>query len=160
MGSLVVRDKHLAFISELLANLREAQKRPGLSAEERGRYQRWLEHAASLAESLQLPKPEGDTGGGDGDLPPALLKELRRRKPDQRERQLLAVLAGCGGSADLDGILVGLYRGFGVIEKRRVLQNKLWRLVRKGRISKAKNTRNVFCLDVPASRGRRGKRKR
>ena len=156
MGTPVARDDHLAFISELLANLREAQNRPGVSAEERGRYQRWLEHVASLRELLATPKAKLEGDHMDGDLPPVLLKELRRRKPDQREGQILTVLTACGGSADLDEVLIGLYRSFGVIEKRRVLQNKLWRLVRKGRISKAKNSRNVFCLDA----ARRGKRKR
>ena len=61
---------------------------------------------------------------------------------------------------DLDQVLIGLYRGFGVIEKRRVIQNKLWRLVRTGRICKAKNTRNVFALVAPKRRERRVERRR
>ena len=51
-------------------------------------------------------------------------------------------------------------RGFGIVEKRRVIQNKLWRLVRTGRICKAKNTRNVFSLEATKQRERRGKRAR
>ncbi len=161
MTPLTPRKDSVAFLSELVANLREAQSRPGLSAEERGRYQRWLEQAGLLGATLGVAAySRNDALQGDEELPPALLKELRQRQPDSRENQILAVLAKCGGSASLDEILIGLYRGFDVIEKRRVLQNKLWRLVRKGRIAKAKNTRNLFCLTAGEDRGRRGRRKR
>ncbi len=162
-----VRNDPLSFIADLTAHLREAQARPGISAEERGRYARWLEQAGALQGLLQTgaqtsgggralaPRQEAET-----DLPPALLKELSPRTRDGLEQQILAVLAACNGSADLDQVLVGLYRGFGVIGKRRVIQNKLWRLVRTGRISKAKNTRNVFSLNAPERPTGRGRRKR
>ncbi len=156
MAKLPVRRDHLAFIAELSDNLRAAQHRPGVSAEERGRCARWLEHAASLE---ALPSMGGrqpkKNEAQNADLPPALLKELSPRKRDRLEQQIVAVLSACNGSADLDQVLVGLYRGFGVIEKRRVIQNKLWRLVRTGRICKAKNTRNVFSLTAPRQPRRR-----
>jgi hypothetical protein len=152
---------HLAFIAELAASLREAQTRPGLSAEERGRYQRWLTHADSLQSLLGVGRI-GGSGENDAtayaDLPPALLKELTPRKKDQLETQIIAVLATCNGSADLDQILVGLYRGFEVIGERRVIQNKLWRLVRTGRISKMKK-RNVFSLSTSEEGQGRKKKK-
>jgi hypothetical protein len=153
------RKDHSAFLAELAAALRESEARPGVSAEERGRHARWLEHAQALSELFG-----GDAAGNAGAatpeqaLPPALLKELSPRKRDQLEQQIVAVLAASNGSADLDQILIGLYRGYGVIAKRRVIQNKLWRLVRTGRIRKAKNTRNVFALNAPKER--RSKRKR
>src|SRR5581483_10265075 len=125
--------------------------------EERGRYQRWIEQAQSLRALLDIG---GAPAAREDDLPAALLKELSPRKRDRLEGQIVAVLAACNGRADLDQILIGLYRGFGIVEKRRVIQNKLWRLVRTGRICKAKNTRNVFSLDAPKQRERRGKRAR
>ena len=148
---------HLTFIAELAASLREAQARPGISAEERGRYQRWLAHADSLQSLLGMGRPgisRADDAASHADLPAALLRELNPRKADQLETQIIAVLAACNGSADLDQVLVGLYRGFGVIGKRRVIQNKLWRLVRTGRISKEKK-RNVFSLSTSGERPRR-----
>ncbi|MFL5238024.1 MAG: hypothetical protein ACJ8EL_10555 [Rhizomicrobium sp.] len=163
MKHLPAKTDHLAFMTELAVNLREAQHRPGISAEERGRYQRWLEHTAALESLLQMGRAqlEDDAASpGQASLPPALLKELSPRKRDRLEQQIVAVLAACNGSADLDQVLIGLYRGFGVIEKRRVIQNKLWRLVRTGRICKAKNTRNVFALVAPKRRERRGERRR
>ena len=162
MKTLPAKRDHLGFIAELAASLREAQSRPGISAEERGRCQRWLEHAASLQALLQLGRePSSPSAGADAaaDLPPALVKELSPRKRDRLEQQIVAVLTACNGSADLDQVLVGLYRGFGVVGKRRVIQNKLWRLVRTGRICKAKNTRNVFSLTGPKRKPRRGERR-
>jgi hypothetical protein len=161
-----VRNNPLAFIAELTASLRESQTRPGLSAEERGRHQRWLDQAAALQALLQSrpaapasarviePRESADKET----LPPALLKELSPRNRDQLEQQILAVLAACDGSADLDQVLIGLYRGFGIVAKRRVIQNKLWRLVRTERIAKAKNTRNVFSLNAGANFRRKRKR--
>lgn len=148
------KQDHLAFIAELSASLREAQSRPDISAEERGRYQRWIGHAQSLRGLLDVGRAPV---AREDDLPPALLKELSPRQRDRLEGQIVAVLAACNGSADLDQILIGLYRGFGIVEKRRVIQNKLWRLVRTGRICKAKNTRNLFSLEVQKRRGKRGR---
>lgn len=154
------RKDHSAFLAELAAALQESQTRQGISAEERGRHARWLEHAQALSELFGAGAKSGIGGATTPEhtLPPALLKELSPRKRDQLEQQIVAVLAASDGSADLDQILIGLYRGFGVIAKRRVIQNKLWRLVRTGRIRKAKNTRNVFALNAPNER--RSKRKR
>jgi hypothetical protein len=158
MSRAVARTDHLAFLAELAASLREQQHRPGISAEERGRYARWAEHASALGALLNVPAAKtGQSPATDADLPPALLKELSRRKRDRLEEQIVAVLAVYNGTADLDQVLIGLYRGYGIVAKRRVIQNKLWRLVRTGRIHKAKNVRNVFALEAP--RDRRGKRK-
>ena len=160
MAKQLARQDHLAFIAELSAGLEEAQGRSGISAEERGRYQRWIEQAHSLGALLEVGREGRAQPSREDDLPPALLKELSPRRRDQLETQIVAVLAACNGSADLDQVLIGLYRGFGVVEKRRVIQNKLWRLVRTGRICKAKNTRNVFSLEAPKPRERRAKRPR
>lgn len=62
------------------------------------------------------------------DLPAELLEELSIAKTDELEDQLVTVINACGGEASLDQILVGLYRKFGVSQKRRFLQNKLYRM--------------------------------
>jgi hypothetical protein len=155
-------EDHLAFVAELAGYLRDARNRPGVSAEERGRNERWLEHAVSLKALFEMGAPKTARSlelSAQADLPPALLKELSPKRSDQLERQIIAVLAACNGSADLDEILIGLYRGFHVIGKRRVIQNKLWRLVRTGRIAKAKDKRNVFALNVEEGGDRRRKTK-
>ena len=62
------------------------------------------------------------------DLPQELLDELSIAKTDDMEDQLVTVINAYGGEATLDQILVGLYRKFKVSQKRRFLQNKLYRM--------------------------------
>ena len=89
-------------------------------------------------------------------LPDELRRELSVSQVDILERQILDVFRTLGGSADLDHVLIGLYRKFHIVEKRRVLQNKLWRMVRKGQIQKPKSARGLFRLETPKPRkGRR-----
>lgn len=158
---LALKD-HLGFIAEFAAHLREAQSQPGTSAEERGRYARWVEHAGALdtamrnrASALAKPVAPDDLS----DLPPELLEQLHVRRVDPLESQIVAVLRNQGGTADLDQILIGLYRQFQNVQKRRVLQNKIWRLVRKGRIVTAKNKRNHFSLPSPTRQTKQRQKK-
>ena len=62
------------------------------------------------------------------DLPAELLEELSIAKADDLEDQLVTVINSYGGEASLDQVLVGLYRKFKVSQKRRFLQNKLYRM--------------------------------
>lgn len=66
--------------------------------------------------------------GGIHDLPQEILDELSVSKTDELEDQLVTVINAYGGEASLDQILVGLYRKFKVSQKRRFLQNKLYRM--------------------------------
>lgn len=66
--------------------------------------------------------------GNVHDLPPDLLEELSISKGDELDDQLVTVVNSYGGEASLDQILVGLFRKFGVKQKRRFLQNKLYRM--------------------------------
>ncbi|MBB5724072.1 hypothetical protein FHS72_003722 [Loktanella ponticola] len=66
--------------------------------------------------------------GNVHDLPPELLEELSVAKADELEDQLVTVIRAYGDEASLDQILVGLWRKFKVSQKRRFLQNKLYRM--------------------------------
>ena len=66
--------------------------------------------------------------GNIHDLPPELLEELSVAKTDELEDQLVTVIKAYGDEASLDQILVGLYRKFKVSQKRRFIQNKLYRM--------------------------------
>jgi len=66
--------------------------------------------------------------GNVHDLPAELLEELSIGKGDELDDQLVTVINAYGGEASLDQILVGLYRKFKVTQKRRFLQNKLYRM--------------------------------
>ena len=83
------------------------------------------DHIASLEAMTSALPP--DLGKLD-DLPEALLTELSVTKTDTLEDQLVTAINAHGGTASLDQILVGLYRKFSVIQKRRFVQNKLYRM--------------------------------
>lgn len=152
------RKEHTAFLAELTSNLRQAQGRADLSAEERGRFARWIRQAAAL-DTLVRGAGETAAPATADELPPELLKELRIPSADEIGNRITTVLNDLGGSGNLDEILVCLYRRFGVIEKRRVVQNKLWRMVRKGQLRKAPKKRNRFMLESqqPQPKRRRSK---
>ena len=66
--------------------------------------------------------------GNIHDLPQELLDELSVSKTDEIEDQIVTVINAYDGEATLDQILVGLYRKFRVVQKRRFMQNKLYRM--------------------------------
>lgn len=66
--------------------------------------------------------------GNIHDLPEELLGELSVAKTDELEDQIVTVINAYGGTASLDQILVGLFRKFDTIQKRRFVQNKLYRM--------------------------------
>jgi hypothetical protein len=62
------------------------------------------------------------------DLPQELIEELSVAKTDELEDQIVTVINAYGGTASLDQVLVGLFRKFKVLQKRRFIQNKLYRM--------------------------------
>ncbi|NBB80962.1 MAG: hypothetical protein GVY36_16205 [Verrucomicrobia bacterium] len=107
-----------------------AEKRQGTDLERRLR-----EFAESLGEATdRLLELEDMTSalppdlGNLHDLPDELLSELSVSKTDELEDQLVTVINAYGGEASLDQILVGLFRKFQVVQKRRFIQNKLYRM--------------------------------
>ena len=139
-------------LEELEAGIR-AQLAASDRPEEQARYTRWL----SLIGSLRAPMNLTDVS----DLPPELIRELNL-PTDKLESQIMALLQLMGEPIDLDQILIGLYRRFGVIQKRRFLQNKLWRMVNKQQIYKMKDRKGLYALEPVKGRGAkqaaRGKR--
>jgi len=65
------------------------------------------------------------------DLPPELLKELNITKADDIENQLYTIINSAGGEADIDTILIGLYRRYNKVGNRRYIGNRLWRMTQK-----------------------------
>jgi hypothetical protein len=153
----------IALISEMAADFRESEDDPALSAKERGKLARWRKHATALEayvrqQSGEAASPALDVSDTSG-LPPELLKELSNVEADELETQIFAVVGALGGSADLDQLLIGLFRKYGAVHKRRFLQNKLWRMVRKGDLKKA-DQRGLFALAGPKVRKRANKRRK
>ena len=139
------------------SEIRSCLGRPNLSNGERERCSRWLSLVEPMRAALATPTALTDVA----DLPQELLKELNIPS-DQLETQIIAVLGFSGTPIDLDQILIALYRRFGVIQKRRFLQNKLWRMVNKQQIYKMKDRKGLYALEPVKGRGAkqaaRGKR--
>lgn len=96
---------------------------------------RLLEYGSELSEAYNhILVLEAQTSalppdlGNIHDLPEELLAELSVAKTDELEDQIVTVINAYGGTATLDQILVGLFRKFKVIQKRRFIQNKLYRM--------------------------------
>lgn len=122
--------EHVESVKRIGAFFREQAKEAG---------GRWQEQFTNYADQLEGAERElvrlyGLTSalppdlGNVHDLPPELLEELTIAKGDDLEDQLVTVINAYGGEASLDQILVGLYRKFKVIQKRRFIQNKLYRM--------------------------------
>jgi hypothetical protein len=149
-------------LSVLISEIRAHAAKPNLSNGERERSLRWLALVEPLQAAMSPPASIVDIA----DLPPELLKELNIPS-DKLETQVIAVLKQCRAPADLDQILIALYRRFGVIQKRRFLQNKLWRMVKKQQIYKMKDRKGLYALEPvkgraakQASRAKRAARKK
>ena len=89
---------------------------------------------ADLNEQKRLNAPIPRELGDLSDLPEELIRELSVKRTDELEDQILTVMRACdnGREVNLDQILVGLYRKYKVAQTRRFLQNKLYRMYKKG----------------------------
>lgn len=158
-GRLAQKNPSL-LVSELAEDLRRSENEPGISATDRVRYTRWHEHAAALEAFIGQKADAKSQTLDTSDLPPELLKELSAGHADKLEGQIVEVMKAQGGSADLDQLLIGLYRKSHVVQKRRFLQNKLWRMVRKGVLRKNREDRGTFFLVASAPKRDRRENKR
>jgi hypothetical protein len=75
------------------------------------------------------------------DLPPELLKELSESAKGETD-QLITIINSRGGTANLDEILIDLWRKYKELGKRPLVSNKLYRLSRRG-----------LCWSVPGKKG-------
>jgi len=79
-----------------------------------------------------ITKPVPKTLGDLSDLPDELKAELSAIKTDDVEDQIFTIINSCEGKeANIDTILVELYRRFQGVHKRNYITNKLWRMVNK-----------------------------
>jgi len=82
-----------------------------------------------------ITKPVPKTLGDISDLPEELRAELSALKTDDVEDQIFTIINSCEDKeANIDTILVELYRRFQGIHKRTYITNKLWRMVNKSEV--------------------------
>lgn len=104
------------------------------------------DHFKSLEALTQPLNPElGDLS----DLPSELVEELNVAKADELENQIFTVMSAFGGTATLDQILVGLFRKFKVVQKRRFLQGKLYRMSKSELIWSVPDRKGAYSTSKP-----------
>ncbi len=90
-----------------------------------------------------IPKNLGDLS----DLPAELVEELSLTRVDELEHQIVTVINACAGVANIDQILVGLFRKFSVTQKRRFLQNKLYRMMKSEVIFSVPGKKGLYSTE-------------
>lgn len=146
MDSLAFLQSRLKWATDWLEKSRgesgqDAEKRALHLTQLRDGYSQAVEELRNLrARTKPMPRKLGDLS----DLPPELLSEINAVRSDSLEDQLVTVINSYGGTADLDQILVGLYRKFDVVQTRRFIQNKLWRMIQKGFMRSIPNKKGVY----------------
>jgi len=95
-----------------------------------------------------IPKDLGRRLGDLSDLPEALRKQIVAVKLDDLEQKVVATLRDrFGGIANLDELMVGLYRDHQhITEDRRKLANKLYRMQQAGLIESVPKRKGVYKL--------------
>jgi hypothetical protein len=132
--------------------LEEARQKGNADATVR-RWTRRMQALREAAEELRgLRALHGAVSGApldDGelaDLPPALIAELSGPKTDALEDQILAIVRAADGGVELNRLLVELYRRHGQVHTRKALNNKCYRMARKGLIQQVADQRGVYIL--------------
>jgi hypothetical protein len=87
--------------------------------------------------------------GDLSDLPKELLAQLSVQRGDQLEDDILDVIESNGGTANVDQILIDLYRKTKKIHERRFIANKLYRMGKAGAVYAIPKKRGVYSLDAP-----------
>lgn len=99
----------------------------------------------------RVTKPIPASYGDLSDLPPELVKELTGIKVDDLEQQIFTIVKTGGDEVDLDAILIELFRRFEVVQTRKFLQNKLWRMAQKEVIYSVSGRKGVYTATKPAA---------
>ena len=97
----------------------------------------------------RLTKPIPASYGDLSDLPPELLKELSGVKVDDLEQQIYTIIKSGGDNVDLDAVLIELFRRFKIVQTRKFLQNKLWRMAQKELIFSVPSRKGVYSAIRP-----------
>lgn len=116
--------------------------------EKRASILEFVAHELEAARKRLRPIP---TSFGDlSDLPEEVIAQLSLTKVDELEQQLRDIVAsGDGGEVGLDAIIIELYRRHKVINERRFIMNKLYRMAQKGVISGVDGRKGVYYVPKP-----------
>lgn len=94
-----------------------------------------------------LPPDLGRRVGDLDDLPPELRSQLQVGKVGEVEREIIALIRDdLDGIANVDEILVGLYRRTNEIHERQPLANRLYRMGQAGHLISVPKKKGVYRI--------------
>lgn len=100
-----------------------------------------------LKSARQRLLPISSDLGDLSDLPPELIEQLNLSKVDELEQQVRDIIAAAnGGEVGIDQLLIELYRRHKVLQERRFLLNKLYRMGNKGLIESVEGKKGVYRI--------------
>lgn len=103
-------------------------------------------HYKIRMEDHDLPESLGRRVGDLDDLPESLLSQLQVGKVDELHERIIHSLKLLDGVANLDEVLVALYRATGTVYKRPYLSNKMYRMAQAGAIESVPKKKGVYRL--------------
>jgi hypothetical protein len=77
-------------------------------------------------------------------LPEELRSQLQAAKTDELEDKILNVINKLDGVANIDEILVGLYKEYQTIQQRSYITNKLYRMIKAGLLIAVSGKKGVY----------------
>ena len=93
----------------------------------------------------ELPVDLGRRVGNIADLPEELRRQLQVAKVGELEQEIVSVIDDAyDGVANVDEILVGLYRLQEKIHQRQYIANKLYRMVTQGQLESVPKKKGVY----------------
>lgn len=118
-----------------------------------------LEHLESRAAGLGSTAQDSEQLSRTGDeepedlsgLPEELLKQLSESVTKDSTDPLIEIIKDRGGSANLDEVLIDLYRKHSEIAKRTQISNRLFRLAKRKRIWKVPGRKGVYTTTPPST---------
>lgn len=107
--------------------------------------------AREVEEARTRLRPVPASYGDLSDLPEEVLAELSLTRVDEMEQQLRDIIAsGNGAEVGLDAVIIELYRRHKVVQPRRFVMNKLYRMAQKGLIEGVEGKKGAY--KVPQQR--------
>ena len=94
----------------------------------------------------EIPHDLGRRVGDLDDLPEELRAQLVVGKKDALEDALISSLQRLNGVANLDELLVHVYKITGTVQKRTYLSNKLYRMSQAGVVESVPKKKGVYRL--------------
>lgn len=127
-----------------------ADEKPALSATQASRASALDALVAEVETSRVRLRSVSNALGDLSDLPPEVLAQLSVSKLDELEQQLRDIVAS-GDEVGLDAAIVELYRRHKVVQPRRFVMNKLYRMAQKGLILPIEGRKGVYTIPKPSS---------